>query len=402
MRPSLQKATQQQTKTHNSRLVLKAIYDQRHISRADVSRLTSLTRTTVSDLVTELQGKGLVQEIGYGQSKGGRSPILLSVIDDARHLIGIDLENDELRGAVVNLRNEIISSASLPLNSREGDEALTLLYELVDSLIATTDKPLLGIGVGTPGLVDPGNKVVLRAVNLNWRGMPLGDLLQERYHLPVYVANDSQLAALAQYMFGANQYDGDLIVVKVGTGIGAGIILGGRLFHGDRFGAGEIGHISVVEDGQQCRCGNFGCLETVASTPAIIKRVHALAQSTSGSGSDSLAGTADELTLNAVQEAFNAGHPAATQAVHEAGRYLGIAAANLVGTLNVHRIVFLGAIAVFGMPLQDVIRQEMLRRVLPVLAQDTEIELIYLRPEMVILGASALLMSHELGLKLAR
>jgi predicted NBD/HSP70 family sugar kinase len=396
--PGLQKATQQQTKTHNSRLVLEAIYDRRQISRADISRLTNLTRTTVSDLVTELQGKGLVEEIGYGQSRGGRSPILLSVIDDARHLIGIDLENDELRGAVVNLRNEIISTASLPLHSREGDEALMLVYELVDRLIASTDKPLLGIGVGTPGLVDASNKVVLRAVNLNWRGTPLGDLLQARYDLPVYVANDSQLAALAQYMFGADKYDSNLIVVKVGTGIGAGLILDGRLFHGDGFGAGEIGHISVVENGQQCRCGNLGCLETVASTPAIIKSVHALAQPLSNSP----APDAGDLTLDAVQESFAAGHPAATQAVLEAGRYLGIAAANLVGTLNVHRIVFLSQLARFGTPLLDAIRQEMVRRVLPTLTQDTEIELIDLRPEMVILGASALLMSHELGLKLAR
>ena len=399
---TLQKATQQQTKIHNSRLVLKAIYDQRQISRADVSRLTRLTRTTVSDLVTELQGKGLIEEIGYGQSRGGRSPILLSVIDDARHLIAIDLENDELRGAVVNLRNEIVGTASQPLHSREGDEALMLVYELVDRLIATTDKPLLGIGVGTPGLVDTGNKVVLRAVNLNWRGMPLGDLLQERYDLPVYVANDSQLAALAQYMFGVDKYDGDLIVVKVGTGIGAGLILDGRLFHGDGFGAGEIGHISVVENGRQCRCGNLGCLETVASTPALIKRVIELAQLEPGSTSNSLGGNADGLTLDLVQEAFEAGHPAATQAVHEAGRYLGIAAANLVGILNVHRIVLLSPLARFGTPLLDIIRQEMLRRALPTLAQDTEIELIDLRPEMVILGASALLMSHELGLRLAR
>jgi N-acetylglucosamine repressor len=393
----LLKATQQQTKTHNSRLVLEAIYDRRQISRADISRLTNLTRTTVSDLVTELQGKGLVEEIGYGQSSGGRSPILLSVIDDARHLIGIDLENDELRGAVVNLRNEIIGTASLPLRSREGDEALMLVYELVDRLIATTDKPLLGIGVGTPGLVDTSNKVVLRAVNLNWRGMPLGDLLQVRYGVPVYVANDSQLAALAQYMSGADKYMSNLVVVKVGTGIGAGLILDGRLFHGDGFGAGEIGHISVVENGQQCRCGNLGCLETVATTPAIIKRVHALAQPESNSSTAS-----DDLTLDAVQAAFEAGHPAATQAVLEAGRYLGMAAANLVGTLNVHRIVFLSRLARFGTPLLDAIRQEMVRRVLPTLTQDTEIELIDLRPEMVILGASALLMSHELGLKVAR
>src|SRR5947208_15512703 len=112
---TLQKATQQQTKLYNGRLVLKAIYDRGQISRADVARLTSLTRTTVSDLVADLLERGLVEEIGFGQSMGGRSPMLLSVVDDARHMIGIDLANDELRGAVVNLRNEIVSMESLPV-----------------------------------------------------------------------------------------------------------------------------------------------------------------------------------------------------------------------------------------------------------------------------------------------
>ena len=400
--PSLQKATQQQTKTHNSRLVLKAIYDERQISRADVSRLTSLTKTTVSDLVTELQDKGLVEEIGYGQSMGGRSPILLSVMDDARHLICIDLENDELRGAVVNLRSEIISTASQSLKGRQGDQALQLVYELVDSLLSTTNKPLLGIGVGTPGLVDTAKKVVLRAVNLGWRTMPLGDLLQERYSLPVYVANDSQLAALAQYMFAGKKYDSNLVVVKVGTGVGAGIVLDGRLFHGDGFGAGEIGHISVVENGRECRCGNRGCLETVASTPAIISRAEELARQMPGAKLNGKGGPEGRLTLDGLRKAFVAGQPAAMQAVLEAGQYLGMAAANLVGTLNVRRIVFVSTLAQFGAPLLDAIQQEMARRALPTLVQETEIELVDLRPEMVILGASALLMSHELGLNLTR
>jgi len=402
MMSSLQKATQQQTKTHNSRLILKAIYDERQISRADVSRLTSLTKTTVSDLVMELQDKGLVQEIGYGQSMGGRSPILLSVREDARHLICIDLENDELRGAVVNLRSEIISTASQSLRGRQGDEALRLVYDLVDTLLAATDKPLLGIGIGTPGLVDTTSRVVVRAVNLGWRTMPLGDLLQERYNLPIYVANDSQLAALAQYMFAGQKYESNLVVVKVGTGIGAGIVLDGNLFHGDGFGAGEIGHISVVENGRECRCGNRGCLETVASTPAIISRAEELARQTPSSNLNGKVALEGELSLNRLQSAFAAGEPAATQAILEAGRYLGIAAANLVGTLNLRRIVFLSPLAHFGVPLLDSIRQEMVRRALPTLSHDTEIELVDLRPEMVILGASALLMSHELGLNLAR
>jgi predicted NBD/HSP70 family sugar kinase len=399
---NLQKATQQQTKSHNSSLVLRAIYDQGQISRADLARLTNLTRTTISDLVTDLQERGLVEEIGYGQSMGGRSPILLSVVDDARQIISVDLANDELRGAVVNLRNEISSSESLPVHSQGGQEALMIVYELIDRLIAATSKPLLGIGIGTPGLVDTTSGVVLRAVNLDWRGLPLGALLSARYRLPVYVANDSHLAALAQYMFGGKAYGSNLVVVKIGTGIGAGIVMHGHLFHGDGFGAGEIGHITVVENGQQCRCGNFGCLETVASGPAIIKRAQGLADSQPNSLLNELADPVDGITFDTVQQAFEAGDGAASQVVAEAGRFLGIAAAHLVGTLNIHRIVFLSELARFGPSLLEVIRQEMLRRSLPTLAQDTHIELIGLRPEIVILGASALLLTHELGLSLTR
>jgi predicted NBD/HSP70 family sugar kinase len=321
-------------------------------------------------------------------------------VDDARQLISIDLANDELRGAVVNLRNEITSTASLPVQGQRGQEALMLVYELIDTLISATSKPLLGIGIGTPGLVDTTSGVVLRAVNLDWRGLPLGSLLSARYRLPVYVANDSQLAALAQYMFGGSEYGSNLVVVTVGTGIGAGIVIDGHLFQGDGFGAGEIGHITVVENGQQCRCGNFGCLETVASTLSIIKRAHALMDSTPDSLLNRIASPGHESTFDAIRSAFEAGDGAARQVIDEAGRFLGIAAAHLVGTLNIHRIVFLSDLARFGPSLLEVIRQEMLRRSLPTLAQNTQIELIKLRPEMVIQGASALLLTHELGLSL--
>ena len=398
----LQKATQQQTKSYNSRLVLKAIYDQVQISRADVARLTDLTRTTVSDIVIELQDKGLVEEVGYGQSIGGRSPILLSVVSDARHLISIDLANDELRGAVVNLRNEIITTSSLPIEGRGGGEALALVYELIDRLIHSTSKPILGIGIGTPGLVDTTRGVVSRAVNLDWRDLPLGSLLRERYDLPVYVANDSQLAALAQFMFGGTEYGSNLAVIKIGHGVGAGFILGGHLFQGDGFGAGEIGHICVLEGGPQCRCGNFGCLETIVSNPAIERRARTLALSSPGSLLNNLDGASEEISVEAIHKAFQAGDVAARQIVLETGRFLGMALANLVGTLSMRHVVLLWDMARFGTPLLEVIRQEMLRRALPTLAQETQIEIVDLHSDTVILGASALLLSHELGLSLIR
>ena len=385
-----QKATQQQTKTFNSRLVLQTIYELGQTSRADIARRTNLTRTTVSDLVAELQERGLVTEIGYGPSVGGRSPILLSIVNDARHIISLDLANDEFRGAVVNLRNEVVQTASLPVASRHGPDAVTHVYSLLDRLLATTDQPILGIGIGTPGLVDTANGVVLRAVNLDWQDLPLGRLLQERYKLPIYLANDSQLAALAHYMASEETDLANLVVLTVGHGVGAGLILNGRLFQGDGFGAGEIGHVRVVEGGELCRCGNYGCLETVVSTQAISRRAAALPGGGPAGGS-----------VAAVQAACEAGDAGAGALIAETGRYLGMAVASLIGILNIQRILVMGPVAQFGERLRTAIEAEMRVRALPTLAQATTVTVAPYLPNSVIQGAAVLLLTRELGLKVA-
>ena len=400
MRP--QKATHKQTKAHNSQLAFRTIYDHDRISRADIARATGLTRTSVSDLVRDLLDQRLVEEVGRGPSAGGKAPILLRVVDEARHLIGVDLANSEFRGAVVNLRGEIRQTVRLPVKSDSGDEALALVYELIDALLASTDKPLLGIGIGTPGLIDTDHGVVQQAVNLDWQNLPLGSLLQARYKLPIYVANDSQLAALAEHTFGGGQRLTNLVVIKAGRGIGAGIVLNGQLFQGDGSGAGEIGHIAVVEDGLPCRCGNFGCVETVASTRAVVRKAQALAPAHPASLLNRLSAEPGAITIDALREAFEAGDDLARQIVLEAGRYLGIAAAGLVGALNVQHILVVGNMTRFGQPWLEAIRQEMLKRSLAMLARRTHIEMGQLEPNVVILGASALLLTRELGLSMAR
>lgn len=398
MKRLVQKATRKQTRAHNSHLVLKTIYDCGQISRADIARATRLTRPTVSDVVADLMERGLVEEVGHGPSAGGKPPILLSVVDDSRHLIGIDLASGEFRGAVVNLRGEIRHRVNLPLRGQDGDVALALVYELIDDLVAATNSPLLGIGIGTPGLMDVMNGVVRRAVNLDWQDLPLRSLLQERYGLPVYVANDCQVAALAEYTFGEGKGVENLVVVKVEHGIGAGIVLNGRLFYGDTFGAGEIGHVAVVENGQQCRCGNFGCLETVASARAIIQRAQAIAQNDPRSLLHQFVASSEEITIDAVCQAFEAGDEVVREMILEVGRYLGIAAANLVGVLSTRRILIAGSVACFGRAWLDKIRQEMVKRSLAMVAGETEVGISSIGPDIVILGASALVLTYELGL----
>ena len=394
----MKKATRQHTKTHNSQLVLKTIFQQGPISRADIARETQLTRTTVSDIVTKFINDGLVEEVGHGPSVGGKPPILLSVVDTSRYLIGVDLADSEFRGSVVDLRGRIVHSLKMPVNDSNGEAALELAYKLIDELVAAATSPLLGIGIGTPGLMDARQGVVRSAVNLDWVDLPLRNLLEARYNLPVYIANDSQAAALGEYIFGRNQEVPNLILIKVGRGVSAGIVLNGQLHYGDGSGAGEIGHVRVMEDGEQCLCGNIGCLETVASSRAIIKRAREIAQDNPDSLLHNFAATPEDINTNAVLQAFKAGDEAVGQIIEETGRYLSIAVANLIGVLNIHHIFIGGSIARFGEPLLDPIRQEIRHRSLTALASETQVESTNLDSNIVILGASALLLTNELGL----
>ena len=230
--------------------------------------------------------------------------------------------------------------------------------------------------------------------------MPLGELLKARYHLPVYIVNDSQAAALAEFIFGGWQTGQNLAVIKVGQGIGAGLVLEGRLFQGDGSSAGEIGHMVVVENGLLCRCGHTGCLETVASARAILQRARALARSAPHSPLSLLAPEA--LTLEALQAALEANDPVARQVTAEAGQYLGRAVAALVSTLNLRQVLLIGSVTILGTPLLKVIQQEMRRQALATLAQETKVRFGRFGLDVVILGASALLLTHELGLSFAR
>ncbi len=394
------KATHAQTRQHNHRLVLRTVYDFGPISRADVARSTGLTRTTVSDVVSDLLGDGMVEEVGRGPSTGGKSPILLSIVSDARQVIGLDLGESTFAGALVNLRGDVRRVIEKPVDGRDGAEALALVFELVDELMGEAESAPLGIGVGTPGLVDTRTGTILWAVNLDWQDLPLGGLLADRYGIAAHVANDSQAAALAEYTFGAEgRRRPNLVTIKIGRGIGAGLVLNGSLFQGDGFGAGEIGHVAVVNDGAACRCGRFGCLETVASSRAISARARDLAAEL---GTPLARHDGAEPAFDDVVAAFAAGDEAARAAALEAARYIGQAVAGLIGVLNIGRIVLDGPVTAFGEEWLAVVADEARRRALTLLTGDTEIELGRLSPNVVVLGASALLITRELGLSLAR
>jgi predicted NBD/HSP70 family sugar kinase len=367
----MQKATYLQTKHHNRDLVLRTIFENESISRAEVARVTRLTRTTVSDVVSSLLKEGLVEEIGKGESIGGKTPILLSIVADSRYMIGLNLAQDKFVGAIVNLRGEIKEMLEVSVFDDDGQKALESVYQIISQLIRRKYKPIIGIGIGTPGLVMTREGIVLNAVNLDWQDLPLGDLLHKKFKLPVSVLNDSQAAAIGEYAYGGKVEHGEnLVVVNVKHGIGAGILINGRLFQGDGGGAGEIGHVVVQENGELCRCGKQGCLETVASATAVLRQLKMT-------------------SIDQVQASFEAGDERTRQVILKAGHYLGLSLANLVGVLNIQRILLTGDMTRFGDAWLNVVKEAMHSSALSRLSDNTRIELGVLDYRAAILGTSA-------------
>lgn len=392
----MQKATRQQLKEQNRDLVLKIFFESTQISRAEISRMTGLTRTTVSDIVADLIAEGLVNEVGIGVSIGGKSPILLSLVDDRQFMIGLDLAYNQFRGAVVDLRGQICQMVSLPVDNSIGERAIASTFAILDQLVRLPYKSFIGIGVGTPGLVNSKEGVVVNSVNLEWQNLPLAQILHERYGLPVIVLNDCQAAAMGEFKFGGNPpASRNMVVVRVGHGIGAGVIIDGQIFSGDGGSAGEIGHITMIQDHQDhhlpCRCGKYGCLETLASARAVVQRAELLINQGLQS---SLAASEAPITLDRMVKAYQSGDPLTQDIIHQAGYYLGVAISALVNTLNIHRIILMGEMTRFGQPWLDTVQKTMEQTNLALAGQGTIIQISALRDNDIILGASALLVGN--------
>jgi predicted NBD/HSP70 family sugar kinase len=395
------KATHAQTRRHNNRLVLQTVYDQSPLSRADIARATNLTATTVSTVVGELLEEGLVQELGAISTERGKPPTLVSLNKEARQVLALDLSRKVFQGSILNLRGEILRRTYIPLQNRNGKEALAVVHTLLGELLQEIDTPLLGIGIGAPGIIDPNNSVIRQAANLGWYNLELGELLSKEYGHHVQVVNDTQAILLAENLFGAYKNSSDMVVIRIGNGIGAAIMCNGQLLHGNGSGVGEIGHVVAVDGGERCTCGNDGCLETVASSRALVKQAQQLALTHPGSALNQLAASVEEITIETVIEAFRLGDPVVEPLVVRLGYHLGAAIAHVVSVVGTPRILLCGGLTELGRPLFDTIRFETRRRCLTGRLTEPEIGTVTLTTnlsDLVVMGAAATLLANELGL----
>ncbi|MEW6172363.1 MAG: ROK family protein [Bacillota bacterium] len=261
------------------------------------------------------------------------------------YVVGVDLGGTKIYTALATLDGKIRAELKVPTLAREGYEVvLNRIAETVAEVqrLAGVSGGLLRVGVGAPGPLDTETGIVYVAPNLGWRNAPLKASLEEIIGVPVFVDNDANLAAWGEFVYGAGRDVNDLVYLTVSTGIGGGLVLGGRLYRGAGCGAGEIGHITVLPDGPLCQCGNRGCLEALASGTAVAREAKSLI--TQGKGRAILAaagGVIETVTAETVSQAAIRGDGEALGLFNAAARWLGIGVAGVINLLN-PAIVVLG------------------------------------------------------------
>ncbi|OOP61637.1 sugar kinase [Arthrobacter sp. SRS-W-1-2016] len=359
-------------RAHNLSLVRQTLHSAGAMSRADLSRTLGLTRVTVSDLVSDLLERGHVVELGHSDEvRPGKPAILVDINRQGLQVIGMDLaENSVLRAAVLDLDGNILDRAERTLSEETGQDVVNQVLALASEAKARATATLLGIGVGTPGIVNA-DGVVTTAPNFGWKDVALRELLQERTGLPTLVSNDADAAVHADYTFGGGS--DDMVLVKIGRGVGSGLIVGGRRTRGAHSAAGEIGHVTVGTDGGTiCKCGKTGCLETWMSVPSLER---ALAEAAASSEPEA----------------------AADVVLREAGERLAIALAPVVGALDLGEVVLSGPRELLEGPLLNAVQQTLLERLLHQDPSPVSVRLAADAQDIVLRGAAVMVLGNQLG-----
>jgi predicted NBD/HSP70 family sugar kinase len=382
------------TRELNRLRVVDALRQAGTASRSDLARATGLSRTTVASLVSDLQSRGLiVEEDGARPERTGRGrpPVLLRLDAAAGSALGIDFGHSHLRVAVADLASTVLAERFLELDVDDApEESLDAAADLVDEVLADAGldrSRVIGAGMALAAPIDRHKGVLGSTVLPGWAGIQAGEELSRRLEIPVELDNDANLGALAEVSFGAGRGFADVVYVMISAGIGAGLVLGGRLYHGTSGTAGELGHIQVRPDGAVCRCGSRGCLETVAATGPLLT----LLRPTHG----------NDLTLQGLLELVADGDLPARRVVNDAGRAVGRAVADLCNYLNPAAIVVGGDLSPAGEPLLEGIREAVDRHALPGAAEAVEVRAAVLGERAEVLGALALVIADTQRMRTA-
>lgn len=353
-------------------------------SRSTLANEVGLSRATLSDISSELLDRGLLVEAGEGESKGGRKPTLLDINEDYGTAIGVKIELDRILVGLTNMKGNLINRKSRSFPTGSGPETvINRLESLISSSYRLDRKEMLGIGIGVSGLVSDDGIITFSPI-LDWNKVDLKAQMEDGLEVPVWVENDVNTLTLAEGWFGAGQSVDNFICVTVGEGIGMGIFLNGNLYRGLMGGAGEIGHMTIDPDGPICKCGERGCLETIASDSFLNREINEL--------------DLEDGSIRALIEAVERGDPRAGRIFTEMGHNLGIGLKNVVNLFNPRALILGGERMNAFEHFRPAMEQEVRNHSFPDEARKLDIKKSELGEDGWLIGASTLAINNYLHL----
>jgi glucokinase-like ROK family protein len=365
------------------------------ISKARLIEALNFSRGKISAEVARLIEKGLLAEDGLAESEGGRRSSLLIIPPSAGLVAAVDIGATSIDVALTTLGSELVANRGEGADVGEGplsvlDRVNSLLAQLIDEQSASP-RDVLAIGVGVPGPVEQASGLLtVPPIMPGWDRFPIRDAFAGEYAAPVFVDNDVNVMALGEHWGGVAKGVADVIFVKIGTGIGSGIIVGGRLHRGAQGCAGDFGHICVDPDGPVCTCGNTGCLEAMAAAPAIVLQAERCAREGESPLLMALLQEWGELTMKGVGEAARRGDYCALTIIRRSGRLIGQTLASAVNVLNPSMIVIGGGVSRVGHALLAEVRSAVYQRSLPLATRNLPVVMSELDDVAGVIGASVM------------
>ncbi len=384
-------------KYFQKKTVLHYLYTKGNLSNPEICKLTNMSSPSIHKLLFELINEGLVQEEGIGHSIGGRRPLIFGLNPQSRYIIGINISINYSELAIFNIRNQLINKVHVlnkPLENTPDfvHHLFQFCLQVFNENQIESDK-ILGVGIGIPGLIDPATGKSYSW--LNYSELTVKEIFEEKFGKPVFVDNDARVMALGEYVFGSARGKNNVLCLNIGAGIGMGMILNGMPYHGHSGFAGEFGHIKVEEDGDLCICGKRGCLETMASGDALVKRMKEEIEL--GKTTKILTMVKDDIskiTSTIIVEAAQQGDLLSIDLLSVIGEYLGKGLATLIHLFNPEAIILGGKLAGVNQFIIDPIQQTLNKYTIYNIKKDTLIVTSQLQNNAAVMGAMALAMNN--------
>lgn len=341
-------------KSHHKAAIKRLIYENGSLSRTEIQQKTGIRPASITQLTRELIEEKILIEKGLGNNQKGKKQRLLTLNPNGGTVIGIEFDPQSIHGLLIDLENKIISEKNYTLpEEATGNQFVEQLKKTIHQLIhadPTHMTPLLGIGIADPGLVDREQGVSLFCSQIaDWRDVPLRQIMEKEFQLPIYVEGNTNCKLLAESLFGAGRNFQNQIYIDLSYGIGASLMTHGSFYYGAQGLAGELGHIQYDKSGPICSCGSHGCLEMFVSSSAVMRSIkNAIQHGVISPYLDHIRENTAFLSIHSFIKAANENDKFCASLVEEMGRTLGEVIANVVNLLNPEAILIGGELADLG------------------------------------------------------